>query len=292
MPKNRIDIKFDSTNRGIWLSLITLYYSKLSNINKDHQVVIHFSKDIVVSNLEPIHLVTLACLIQSIYDKGISVALSSDNKEVSYYIYNELGFKYYWSAAYNHVDALHSDNIFNLWRIVDSEKDLYAKNVESYLKKEFFQGKDLSSINVCLIEAFYNIFDHADAKGNAFSLIKYDQNKQKLHVAISDFGIGIVNSIRNNISDGIKLSDTDAIALSLKDSVTVKSTKHNKGLGLGNIMSSVEAARIFSSYGLYVKINSEEKLLSTTFSFPGTLIYFDLDLSDLDNEEILETFNW
>lgn len=74
--------------------------------------------------------------------------------------------------------------------------------------------------------------------------------------------------------------------------MTVKSTKHNKGLGLGNIMSSVEAARIFSSYGLYVKINSEEKLLSTTFSFPGTLIYFDLDLSDLDNEEILETFNW
>lgn len=138
MPKNRIDIKFDSTNRGIWLSLITLYYSKLSNINKDHQVVIHFSKDIVVSNLEPIHLVTLACLIQSIYDKGISVALSSDNKEVSYYIYNELGFKYYWSAGYNHVDALHSDNIFNLWRIVDSEKDLYAKNVESYVKERIF----------------------------------------------------------------------------------------------------------------------------------------------------------
>lgn len=292
MPPNRIDIVFDSTDRGKWLGLITLFYGKLSHTNKDDQVIIHFSESIFISNLEPIHLVTLACLIQYIYDKGTNVALSHDNRAVSDYIYNELGFKYYWTAGYNHVEALHADNIFNLWRIVDSEKDLYAKNVESYLKKEFFEGKDLSSINVCLIEAFYNVFDHADAKGNAFSLIKFDQDRRMLHVAISDFGIGIVNSIRNNFSNSTDLSDIEAIAMSLKDSVTVKSTKHNKGLGLGNILSSVDTARIFSNYGLYVKKKSEERLLSTTFSYPGTLIYFDIDLSNLDNEEILETFNW
>lgn len=86
----------------------------------------------------------MACIIQAIYEKGIQVGLSRDNKEVSEYIYESLGFKHYWTEGHNHVEALDADNIFNLWRIIDSEKDLYAKNVESYLKRKFFNGKDLS----------------------------------------------------------------------------------------------------------------------------------------------------
>lgn len=292
MPDQRIDFVFNSASRGQWLGLITLLHLKLSTISPDQKIIIHFNENIKISDLEPLHLVTLACIIQAIYEKGIQVGLSRDNKEVSEYIYESLGFKHYWAEGHNHVEALDADNIFNLWRIIDSEKDLYAKNVESYLKRKFFNGKDLSAINVCLIEAFYNVFDHAQANGNAFSLIKFDHEKQILRVAISDFGIGIANSIRNNITDHAIKTDVDALALSLRDSITSKSTKHNKGLGLGNILSCVDTARIFSNSGLYVKLKDSERFITTTFSFPGTLIYFDVDLSNLDNEEILDTFNW
>lgn len=54
----------------------------------------------------------------------------------------------------NYVEAKTSRNVFNLWRIVESEKDLYAKKVEDYFKKRYFQNKDLSAISVSLVEAF------------------------------------------------------------------------------------------------------------------------------------------
>ena len=76
-----------------------------------------------------------------------------------------------------------SDNIFNLWRIVENQKDAYAIEVEQYFKKNFFRGKDLSIISLSIVEAFYNVFDHADANGNAFSFIKYEGQDEVLRVA-------------------------------------------------------------------------------------------------------------
>lgn len=289
---SKIDFTFLSTKRGSWLNQISQLKDMSHSITHDDHITIHLSKDINKECLGPIHLVTLACIIQLFKDKEATVALSRDNPPVSKYIYDELGFKHYWTDGCNHVDSLATDNIFNLWRIVESEKELYAKNVESYLKRHFFSGKDLSSINVSLIEAFYNVFDHAQANGNAFSLIKFDSSSQILHVAISDFGIGIRNSIKQKFPEKFLESDSEAIRLSISDSFTIKSTNHNKGLGFSNIISNVDTIRIFSNTGLYVKKNNSHRFLTTTFSFPGTLIYFEVDLSKLDNEEILDIFNW
>ncbi len=286
------DIIFKSVSRGKWLSQISLLYNANVSIPKANCITLHFSNDIKLEELEPLHLVTLACMIQHFIDLDTKVFLSNNNKEIANYIYNDLGFKHYWADGCNHVDSLTDVNIFNLWRIVETEKELYAKKVESYLKQQFFNGKDLSAISVSLIEAFYNIFDHAQANGNAFSLIKFDPRTNKLHVAISDFGIGITQSIRNRYPEKIIERDSDAIKLSIQDSFTIQSTNHNKGLGFSNILNNVDTARIFSNTGLFVKLKNNQRFLTSTFSFPGTLIYYDLDLSKLDNEEILDTFNW
>ena len=48
--------------------------------------------------------------------------------------YKDLRFSEYWLGQKNHVDANQSTHVFNLWRIKDQEKDLYAKNVEAYFK--------------------------------------------------------------------------------------------------------------------------------------------------------------
>ena len=117
------------------------------------------------------HLVTLACLIQFLSDHNWQANLSPNNPSVDDYIYNELRFRDYWLGQKNHVDTADSSHIFNLWRIVDGEKELFAARVEEYLRNNYFKNKDLSAISLSLKEDFYNVFDHASAGNNAFSLI-------------------------------------------------------------------------------------------------------------------------
>ena len=83
-----------------------------------------------------------------------------------------------------------------------------------------------------MTEAFYNVFDHAKAGNNAFSIIKYIEEDNKLHVAISDFGIGITRSVRSFLPS-IK-NDKEALKIAVKDKFTVGSTLRNRGFGLAN----------------------------------------------------------
>ena len=68
---------------------------------------------------------------------------------------------------------------------------------------------------------------------NAFSLIMYDEDKHVLHAAIADFGIGIVQSVRNYIPS--ISCDKEALLKAAENNFTVKSTDRNKGKGLDNI---------------------------------------------------------
>ena len=180
-------------------------------------------------------------------------------------------------------------NIFNLWRIIETEKDLYAKNVERYFKNNFFKGKDLSVISLSMIEAYYNVFDHAEANGNAFSLIKYDKDSELLHVAVCDFGKGIAKSVRDFTPD--ITNDKDALLKSIEADFTVGSKSHNKGKGLDNILSCSSVVRIFCNNALLLKSDAGIRIFDVDFHFFGTLIYLKIDLSLTEDEEILEEFD-
>ena len=91
---------------------------------------------------------------------------------------------------------------------------MYAKQVEQYFKRTYFADRDLSAVSISLVEAFYNVFDHAEADGNAFSIIFYNEKTQILSYAVSDFGIGIPTSVRRMLPDIDK--DTDAINWAIK----------------------------------------------------------------------------
>ena len=290
MYQTRENIVFNSLDNGLWLAKISELHEHYSSSVEPKEILLTFDRQISVSEIEPVHLVTLACLIQYLMDKGHRVFMSSSNKALYEYIYTDLDFSAYWRRRKNHVNANTSNNIFNLWRIVDSEKDLYAKNVEQYFNKNLFANKDLSAINVCLVEAFYNVFDHAHANKNAFSLLRYDADTNKLSVAIADFGIGIVNSVRNFNND--ITNDIQAIEWALQDHSTVKSTTHNKGLGMGNILAIASSAHIFSGNALIKRVADQQESFNINFKFPGTLIYLDIDLASFEDTEILESFNW
>lgn len=282
-------ITFDSTEQHIWLLSVVNAYNRVVDRGVYDDVVITFDDSIDVQSVKPFHLVTLACLIHHINKMGHHVYVSSKNKYLTDYLFNDLGFQEYFGGGKNYVETKTSSNIFNLWRIVESDKDMYAKKVEDYFQRKYFQDKDLSVISLCLVEAYYNVFDHADANGNAFSIIQYDESVGRLYVAISDFGIGIAQSVRRfnkNIS-----SDSDAIKMAIEDRFTVGSTKRNRGMGLGNILSSADKAIVISNHGMAHKKDGSIKTFELDFTYPGTLLCFEMDLSTMENREIMDEFN-
>lgn len=286
--KEKQEILFDSSEKRSWLQKIN-EVSNYSETGKDY--TISFSPKIKLEDLYPFHLVTLANMIQYLMDEGNNVYIDTTRNEKLYnYIYIDLKFSEYFSKGKNHVEADNSDNIFNLWRIVDTEKDIYSKKVEEYFKQNYFKGKDLSYISNNLAEAFYNVFDHAKAENNAFSIVKYDEESHKLYVAISDFGIGIVKSVRDY--DSKVTTDKEALLKAIQDNFTVRSTERNRGFGLSNILDGSDAARIFSGNALLVKSSGSTKVYDVDFNFPGTLIYFEVNLSNSEDVEILDEFDW
>ena len=283
-------IIFENCNKAYWLRKINDCVLRFKNY-RDEKYILDFDSSIKISELLPFHLVTLANLIQYLFDIGNRVFISYDkNKNVFDYIYNQLYFSEYWSNGKDHVDVKGGTNIFNLWRIVDSEKDLYVPRVENYFKRNYFRNRDLSVISQIMTEAYYNVFDHAHARNNAFSLVMYREDTSMLHAAISDFGIGIANSVRK-IEPAIG-TDKDALAKAIEDNFTVRSTERNRGFGLSNILNGSTSARIFSGSALVVKQNENTTIVSTNFSFPGTLIYFEVDLSKTEEEEVINDFEW
>lgn len=283
-------IKFDNWNRREWLRKVDEIYLKYATKQSAKEILFTFVPEFTRDKFEPLHLVTLACLIQYLYGKGYKVFMLKSNIDVHDYIFNELDFSAYWRGGQNHVNTASSEQIFNLWRIVEDEKDLYAKNVEEYFRRNYFVDKDLSAVSVSLVEAFYNVFDHARAGGNAFSIIFYDKQKQLLSYAVADFGIGIPTSVRLFNPD--ITSDVEAIKWAIVDNSTVRSTDRNRGFGLGNILGAASTARIFSNHGLLVKSNDKFKCYHIdNFSFPGTLIYLTIDMTTFEEEEVFDLFS-
>lgn len=286
---DKTEIYLNNSKKEHWLADIVRYHHKYA-LSCGYDAVIHIKDGIVPSDLEPVHLVTLACLIQHLVSSGHKAYMGNHNPAIMAYIMEDLGFQQYWRGGRNHVDPAKSSNIFNLWRIVDSEKDLYAKHVELYLRSNYFEGKDLGSVSLCLTEAFYNVFDHAKAKGNAFSLLSYDKETSVLRGAICDFGVGLANTIKTSHPE--ITNDAEAVELSIKDNITIGSTARNRGLGMGNIVNNTDSIRILSGQGLFVKTEDRSRIFNTGFDFPGTLIYFDIKLSSLEDESVLDNFNW
>jgi anti-sigma regulatory factor (Ser/Thr protein kinase) len=221
-------------------------------------------------------------------DKGCVVTQGQSNKEVADFICDELGLKYYWKGN-NHIESTDT-SILNLWRVVREEADLYTKRVEEYFKNNYFRNKDLSAISISMVEAFYNISDHAKAGENAFSLIMYNHKRKELKVAISDWGKGIVGTVRE-FDPSIK-SDKEALERAIQDDFTISSTTHNKGKGLSNILSCSDVVRIFTGNALLLKSSEQLKIFEAGFYYPGTLIYFDKDLNKLEDIDYLDDFNW
>lgn len=283
-------LSFECADRLDWLKDIAEMCSALQAGNIADNVIFRFDNHSDIEKIKPVHVTSLACLIEALVAPSRSIKLHRRQDPIGEYLWTNLKFREYWAGGKNFVEA--SDNsIFNLWRLRNEEKEIIPIRVHDYFKKRYFGHKDLSSIKNSLDEAYYNVFDHADANGNAFSFIQYDSNRQILYIAVCDFGKGIPTTVRNFKPD--ILTDEDALRLAMQDQFTVKSQEHNSGMGLGNIMASGtegDSLWIISNNASLVAQNNEVRCFKNDFFFPGTALFYNLSLSKFEEEEIINNF--
>ena len=282
-------ITFPSLDRGQWLKTIADARYTVE-INSADNVILDITCVKSIDELQAVHLVTFACLIEDLTIRNKGVGLKTEIDEVVLFFFKDIGMPRYFNERVNFVES-ETETIFNLWRVNDSEKESRSYQIAEYLEKHFFKNKDLSAVQLSIVEAYYNIFDHANAGGNAWSYMVFNPKRQKLYVAICDFGIGIARKVREHLP-GIK-NDADAIERAMEDRFTTRSQQHNGGRGLGSIRyacTEEDVLRIVSRSGLLFVKRDMVRKYTGNFLFPGTLIYYELSLNHFEDKEIMDTF--
>lgn len=285
------EIKFKDRDRAEWLRTIISFGCSLPGSDEDDIVRLKFDNQLSPDTIDSAHFVVLACFIESLDRKGYMISLDRTSP-LGEYLWDTLKFRDYWAGHQNYV-AAKENSIFNLWRVVDEEKEVHSQCIHDYLKqRRFFQRKDLSAVKSSLDEVYYNIFDHAEAEGNAFSLIKFDRHTQKLYVAVCDFGKGVAKKIRDKFPE--IADDAAAIRKAMEYKFTIGSQQHNMGMGLDNILMTCrenDTLQIISNNGFINAKRDHIQAGLNTFSLDGTLIFYELSLSHFEDMEIIDNFD-
>ena len=152
----------------------------------------------------------------------------------------------------------------------------------------------------CIEEIFANISDHSAVNiGCAFA--QCFPNKNEIHVAISDFGLGIPEVVRRKVAD---LDDAQAIARACVEGFTTSDNVRNRGAGLPNLLRYVTLRNqgtvlIASGKGELsgVRQDGETKVTArrSLGMYPGTLVatilrtdHLEAVTADVEPEE----FEW
>jgi len=161
-----------------------------------------------------------------------------------------------------------------------------------------------SKVKTCLGEIFNNINDHSGENIGCVFAQHYPQVEKTIEIAISDFGIGIPNRIKEKFQCS---NDSDALKLAIKDGLSTKSYPGNRGSGLNHLIAIVVesnkgSVKIYSNKGIIhvihqpssVDTNKNIRILQYDANrfYPGTLILITFNTDSLYEEIEEENFSW
>lgn len=285
---------------------ISTLRDQIDSLPLQEDIEFRLANEIDVKYLQPFHIATLACLLAYSINSFRRVSLNANDK-VEDFLRNVLHLEQYFADS-PHIDAS-EPSIFNLWKVDATQTFGYSHSLSMYLRSSFFKGKDISAFTNALNELYANVADHSKANGVAYSYIVLDESKETIQIAFCDFGIGIPDCLKNA---AIEPKDgCGYVQWATRPGVSAKSSSHNAGKGLDDVISSIpgdyDRVKILSGNEFCIvgekklKDNSFDRIEKTIylpFCFKGTLIYFQYDISDLENEEIigesdlLTDYNW
>ncbi len=244
----------------------------------------------LIDFMRPEALVILSCIIEELHCRKITVTCKNQ-KNVAQYL-ETINFFDYWKKDFNrdNFNYNRNSNYVGLWKVKQEKIYDYANYAQLFFSR-FFPGKDLSPFYLNLSEVFNNIFDHSQSPIDGFVITQYYEKRNRLKIAICDFGIGIPTKINNyRLSQGKnKVGDLEAIELSLVDKFSTKSQPRNKGLGLNTILRDITASKgylkIISNNGFLFFNDTSYKKYKLAQQFEGTLIIIELDTRTLEDKE-------
>jgi sensor histidine kinase regulating citrate/malate metabolism len=109
----------------------------------------------------------------------------------------------------------------------------------------FFKDKSLDFLTIYLGEMFNNVFDHAFAatatERVAFAMLQYYPTSQRLLIAVSDFGMGIPQTVNRFLQSQRQepVTAPEALRKALELRFTAHSRPHNQGRGLDTLRTGV-----------------------------------------------------
>ena len=273
-----------STPYGV-IGRILDIFEQASNLAPDDELGITLDNSVAGKTFAPMHIATLACFIEKATLNGTKVRVRIKGNEA----FANAVMPENWNCPQN-ANCHDSSAESRIWLIKQEEIEAYAEQMYQSIKNGKFQQKDLSAIKNSMLEIFYNIFDHANANGLAFSMLRANPLSGKIEFAACDLGIGIVNSVRKIHPN---ITDAHAITLAAKNGFSIRSKAHNMGYGINNIECACteddEFLLISNGISRLTK-NGNVEIRPTNFFFPGTIVSFESNMNNLPDEEIIDCF--
>lgn len=286
--EERLDIVFDCSSQSEWIRQIIEYRRVIEVGCKELHILL--KSQIHLDDFEPLHFVTLSCLIDAAKIRNAQVRLTIESDDLKRFVFNDVRLITYWTERQIPYYREPEHKAYNLWRIENTVYYNYTFALNTFFQNQFFKGKDLSGLNNCIVELFQNVFDHAEANGTAFSYIEYKKEEEIIKIAVCDFGRGIPETLKSQYQD-----EKVALKKSLQSGITAGSQKHNKGYGMENILSTMtkeDTMNIVSNHTEMYYHNNEEKLYDLEYNFRGTLIYMTIRIDSFPDEEIMDSFTF
>ncbi len=168
--------------------------------------------------------------------------------------------------------------------------------LKEWLKRCTKSESEFVNVQVAVEEIFNNIKDHSEeCIGCVFA--QFYPNLGKIILSVSDFGVGIPNSMRKLLGNE---NDDVLLAEAVTEGVSTQSTPRNRGAGLCNIVRSLTNSGIGSVYirsNCGIVIYEDKVLVEQTLSegyYPGTFFEIEIDINNemLYDEEKEEEFVW
>jgi len=280
-----------------WIQFIEENRELALNTSPD-EVLIDFSG---ARFLQPMHVVSLACLIEIYALKGAKIFIRQGTYNINRYLLN-IRLGEYWNEGFdrNAFTPLKIDTTFCLWKVKNSMIDSYATQAQRYFQNSYFEGKDLQSLHISLTEVFNNIFDHSASPVDGYVITQCFPNIGQIVTSICDMGVGIPTKINQIWEAGGKgrLNDEDALRAAFIRKISSKSQPHNRGFGLANLFEIIKRLNgqlmVLSNNAVFQRLSNG---ITTTYpsniSFNGTLIVITLDkryLPDVEHEVDGEEF--
>lgn len=253
--------------------------------------------------IEPIAVVVLSNLIEYFLKIGVRTQFSGHSflSKGVVYLDDSGFFRHYLKKALRpHAELRETTLPLQLVANARAIPYLYEDMMPWLSRRLMTTAIALGTIRVCLQEIFHNISDHSGVNVGCVYAQHFPQKKE-IHVAISDFGLGIPANVKKVRPDA---SASEALSLAVQEGFTTKSNVKNRGAGLAILMRYVtlknKGAVFITSGNAYVSavpMGESTKITSRarSVSYPGTLIHVILktdSLQTLYRDIEPEEFSW